>query len=221
LISPIEWTDDSWPVLASKWPSNWDRPIKVDWPLSDEFDGQRLGMQWQSLGQLDTLRYQLADGQLAVQARGIVPGDSFPLTVNPRDLAYEVEAELVLDRDVTAGLVLFYSPRAYLSIGLSSDGKVLKHVAKHPDGTRVDSRSRIAFSGKRIRLKLVNHRQDASYYFSEPGGGWRKIEYSDDISGFQHNFYGGFISVRPGIYAAGEGKAVFNYFRYRSIEAPW
>lgn len=49
-------------------------------------------------------------------------------------------------------------------------------------------------------------------------GKWIKLEQSEDISGFQHNIFGGFLSVRPGIFVMGKGKVSFNYFHYRGLE---
>lgn len=218
LISPVQWTGDGWPLIASTWPAGWDGPVGANWPLSDEFDGSRLGMQWQSLHNLDPRRYRLRDGNLAVLAEGGEPGDSCPLTVNPKDLAYEVETELTIEGDVTAGLVLFYSPQAYVSLGLSYEGELVRHLRKFPGQSRANRSDAIAYSLRRIRLRLRNDRQDASAYYQDAKGGWVKLERSDDISGLQHNVYGGFISVRPGIFVAGKGKATFTYFKYRGLD---
>jgi len=218
LISPVEWTADGWPVIASTWPAGWDAPVVVDWPLSDEFDGTRLGMQWQSLGKLQPQRYLFRDGALEVTAQGDEPGDSYPLTANPKDLAYEVETELAIEGDVTAGLVLFYSPRAYVSLGLSHEGNLVRHLRKFPGQSRANRSDVIAYPDKRIKVRLRNDRQGASAYYQDTKGQWVKLERSDDISGLQHNVYGGFISIRPGIFAAGKGKATFTYFKYRGLE---
>lgn len=218
LISPVQWTEDGWPLIASTWPEGWDAPLVVDWPLSDEFDASRLGRQWQSLRELDRRRYGLDGGKLLVRAEGDNPGDSCPLTVNPKDLAYEVETELVIEGDVTAGLVLFYSPDAYVSLGLSSEGKLIRHLHKFPEPSGANRTDAVSHPQKRIKLRLRNDRQDASAYYQNGEGHWVKLERSDDISGLQHNVYGGFISLRPGIFAAGEGQAAFAYFTYRGLE---
>lgn len=218
LISPIEWKSDGWPELSEHWPREWDKPIVVNLPLSDDFNGDTLGFQWQSLRRFDPNRYTFNNGRLDITAVGAEPGASFPITVNPNSPAYEVETELVIEGDVTAGLILFYSPDAYISLGLSHEGQLLKHVKKSQSGPFVRGRGRIAYSGKRVKLKMKNDRQDASFYYAEVDGKWVKLEQSDDISFFQHNIFGGFLSVRPGIFVTGEGKASFSYFKYRSLE---
>jgi len=218
LISPVEWKTDGWPVLSSNWPEGWDESVVIELPLSDEFSGYKLGLQWQSLGKLELQRYSFENGRLMVEAMGEEPGASFPLTLNPRHPGYEVETELVIEGDVTAGLILFYSPKAFVSFGLSHDGHLLKHVKRSETGPFVHPRDRIAFSGKHIKLRMKNDSQDASAYYLDPDGKWIKLEQSEDISGFQHNIFGGFLSVRPGIFAVGNGNASFNYFHYRGLE---
>ncbi len=217
LISPVRWTDDGWPVIASAWPTGWDGPVAVNWPLSDTFEGDELGLQWQSLGKLQRDRYRVGDGQLVLQGAGDTPGDSYPLTVNPRDLTYEVEVELVIEGDVTAGLILFYSPQAYVSLGLSHEGKLIRNIRKSPTQSGANRSEVVAWPRKRVRLRLRNDRQDASAYYRDATGKWIKLERSDDISGFQHNMYGGFISIRPGLFVAGQGKATFTSFQYRGF----
>jgi len=175
-------------------------------------------MQWQAFEKIDTQRYELFEEGLEITAVEGDPGLSNPFTVNPRDLAYEVETEMVLEGDVQAGLILFYNPDAYVSLGLTTDSTLLKHKRRSRiEGDRKRSGDEIPYAEKRIRLKIKNDRQDASYYYATPDGEWIKLERSDDISGFQHNIFGSFSSVRPGFYATGNGKARFEYFRYTAL----
>ncbi len=218
LISPVEWNMDGWPVLASRWPAGWDAPPTINLPIADEFDGDDLGMQWQAYERIDTSRYNLRGGVLEIIALEEDPGLSNPLTVNPRHLAYEVETEMTLEGDGYGGLILFYSPVAYIALGLTSEGSVLKRTQKsrEMEGKKL-SGDIIPYTDKSIRLKIKNDRQDASFYYAAPNGDWVKLERSDDISGFQHNIFGGFSSVRPGFFATGSGRARFEYFRYHPL----
>jgi xylan 1,4-beta-xylosidase len=38
-----------------------------------------------------------------------------------------------------------------------------------------------------------------------------------EVSGYHHNVCGGFLMLRPGLYAAGDGEARFRAFRYRAL----
>ncbi len=218
LISPVEWNDEGWPILASDWPGGWDGTPAINLPINDEFNGEELGMQWQAYERIDTQRYQLVGDGLEIMAIEGDPGISNPLTANPRDLAYEVETEMVVEGEVHAGLILFYNPHAYVSLGLTPDSTLLKHKRRsRVEGDRSRSGDEISYGEKRIRLKIKNDRQDASYYYASPDGDWIKLERSDDISGFQHNIFGHHSSIRPGFYVTGNGKARFEYFRYTAL----
>ncbi len=218
LISPIEWNEEGWPILASDWPSGWGAPLNVNLPLSDEFEGSEIGMQWQAYGKIEPERFRLVDSTLEITAVGVDPGMSNPFTVNPGHLAYEVETELVVEGETNAGLILFYNPIAYITLGLTPDSILLKHKRRSPEnGNHRLSGDEIPFEEKRIRLKMKNDRQDASFYYATSDGDWVKLERSDDVSGFQHNIFGSFSSLRPGLYVTGEGNARFEYFRYTAL----
>jgi xylan 1,4-beta-xylosidase len=47
-----------------------------------------------------------------------------------------------------------------------------------------------------------------------PGKPWQRAQDSAEISGMDHNVLGGFLDVRPALYACGGGKATFRNFRY-------
>jgi beta-xylosidase len=218
LISPVEWNNEGWPVLASNWPDGWDDPLTVNLHLSDEFDGDEIGMQWQAYGRFDTSRYRVLNEGIEIMAIDEDPGNSNPFTANPRDLAYEVETEMAIYGEVYAGLILFYNPDAYITLGLTSDSTLLKNESRFRSGQGGElSGVHIPYSGKRIRLKIRNDRQDASFYYGTPDEEWIKLERSDDVSGFQHNVYGSFSSIRPGFFVTGNGKARFEYFRYNAL----
>jgi xylan 1,4-beta-xylosidase len=146
------------------------------------------------------------------------PGNSNPLTANPRDLAYEVETEIQIQGEVYAGLILFYSPDAYITLGISSDSTIRK---QKPTFRGCQNRSlvttRMPVAETQVQLKIRNDRQDASFYYALGNEDWVKLERSDDVSGFQHNVFGRFSSIRPGFFVTGNGKARFEYFRYRAL----
>ena len=54
-----------------------------------------------------------------------------------------------------------------------------------------------------LYLKIIKHDDVLTYYFSEDGLQFTKTETSDEVSGFHHNVFKGFLSLSPGIYATG------------------
>jgi xylan 1,4-beta-xylosidase len=73
----------------------------------------------------------------------------------------------------------------------------------------------------RATLRIVNDRQEVDFYYRLPDQGWKKMQESAEIAGMDHNVLGGFLDVRPALFAAGEGHAIFRGFRYwPEVQAP-
>ena len=81
--------------------------------------------------------------------------------------------------------------------------------------------SRHAQGARRATLRVVNDRQEIDFYYRLPGAGWTRMEESAEIAGMNHNVLGGFLDVRPAVFAVGEGAATFRGFRYwQEVNAP-
>ena len=215
LIEPIQWTEDGWFRAADRWPSGWDRAVKVAMPMSDEFDGDRLGIQWQFFRHYDADRFKVADGRLTLQALGTHPGDSLPLCVMPLDRAYEVETEVEAQGQATAGLLLFFSPQVYIGLSISAEGIVrrVQEAFQRYGGTEEPRLDR-----SRVAIRIVNDKQDVRFYYRDDAGSWRIMQPSMEISGAHHNAIGGWHAVRPALFVSGKGQAQFSYFCYRPLE---
>ncbi len=50
--------------------------------------------------------------------------------------------------------------------------------------------------------------------YSRDGNEWTKIPSSLEVSGYHHNVVGGFMSLRLGLVAVGEGTVSFDDLRY-------
>jgi xylan 1,4-beta-xylosidase len=215
LIEPIQWTDDGWFKAADCWPAGWDKPALVDMPMNDEFDGGQLSLQWQFFRQYDPDRFKLADGLLTLRALGESPRDSQPLCVMPLDRAYEIETEVEVEGRAQAGLMLFFSPKAYLGLAISQEGIVrrVQDAFQRYGGTEEPRIGRT-----RVGLRIVNDKQDVRFYYKDDAGNWQIMQPSIEISGAQHNALGGWHAVRPALFATGTGQARFQYFHYRPLE---
>lgn len=55
------------------------------------------------------------------------------------------------------------------------------------------------------------------YQFQKPGRNWEMYEVSSEVSSYNHNAFGGFMSLRAGIFSAGTGTIRFSYFTYSRI----
>jgi beta-xylosidase len=127
------------------------------------------------------------------------------------DQAYEIECDIEIDGNTRAGLLLFYDDKLYCGLGFDD-----KHFVTHQYGIE---RGRPANPyGRRLIMRLKNDRHIVSFHLSGDGGKtWKHFERGMEVSGYHHNVRGGFLMLKPGLYAAGEGSARFRNFRYRAL----
>ncbi len=205
LIEPIKWTDDGWFRIAEKGSGF---AGKAEMPLSDEFDGPELGIQWQFHRNFDHSRFELKDGALVLEGFGDTPGESRPLAVMAMDRYYEFETELELAGDGPAGLMLFGGPDIYIGIALSPDGK-LRRVQK--GYRRYGGTDEPEIGRTKVTLRIVNENQDVRFYYKTTDGEWEILQPGMDVSAMMTT---GWKTLRPALFAAKSARARFNHFRY-------
>jgi xylan 1,4-beta-xylosidase len=64
---------------------------------------------------------------------------------------------------------------------------------------------------RRVWLRLKNDRNSISGSYSLDGKTWKRDAWGMEVSGFDNNTLGGFMSVLPGIFVCGEGEATFRH----------
>jgi len=184
--------------------------------LSDDFAGTTLKTHWQFLsGSGQMARVRVADGRLDLRATGAKgPGDSPPLGFIQGDPAFEVEFDLDIDEGVQAGVVMFYSARLYAGMGANA-----RSFQLHRYGQDIRAVPKPIGIARRMQLKLRCVRHVLTLFSrADAAQRWTKFPVQMDVSGYHHNTAGGFASLRPAIYAAGNGEARFSNLRYRAIE---
>ena len=220
LLEPIEWTADGW--FRAKG-GDLSRPMAkpkggiagpAGFALSDDFSRNRLGMQWSfhdpKPGEEGRAVYG-PDG-LWISASGSSPIDSVPLTCTVGDRAYEAEVSIDLDDGAEGGLLLFYNHKAFVGAGF--DGRDVKVFAQAEEQPWMRS----PVSGRKIRLKVTNEDQIATFHYSKDDGrSWTLIDLRMEVSGYNQNTFGGFLSLKIGLYAAGRGRIRVSDFRYRAV----
>jgi len=214
LLVPVEWTPDGWfrvpagvsleDALPMPVPGTVQQPFADP---SDDFRSPELGLQWAFWHEHDPARYKLGNGALVLQAKGAKPGESGPLTVPVGGHSYTVEVDVEISEGCEAGLLLFYKPTNLTGIEFNSKGlAVISPVYSF--------KSPVKASATRATLRIVNDRQEVDFYYRLDGQPWKRFESTTEISGMQHNTLGGFLDVRPALYACGQGQATFRNFRY-------
>lgn len=210
LIEPIEWTADGWyrtkPTAAPIRPG---KHIKHGLPLSDDFSGKELGLQWTFWKEYAPDVLTLGGNSLTVNGKGTIPADGRLLLITPTDKNYETQVEVTTGKGNAAGLLLYYNEKAY--VGLLSDGKTFTVYRNAEEKLTVPNKI-----GRRFLARLHNQGHRVRMQVSKDGRQWQTLTEGVDVSGLHHNNYGGFYALRPALVSLKKGSAVFRGFRYRN-----
>ena len=209
LLLPIEWTKDGWFKLPKG--CNDEMPIKmpvgeaVEWhDLSDSFSSDKLAVHWGFWGRPGV--YAATIDGLVLTAQGKILTEANILSATPFDISYEVEVQAVIEGDATAALALFYDVNN--SCGIFADSEhygVCTGPHKHGFGTN---------TFKTVWLKILNDKYTITKYISHDGMNFKKLPTGSEISGWHHNSFGSFYSVKFGLFACGDGTVIFKNFKY-------
>ena len=220
LLEPMEWTADEWPRALG---GDLSRPLAkprggtagpAGFPLSDDFSRNRFGTQWSFFEPSpdEMSRVRLQPGALSITGRGKSAADSSPLLCTVGDRGYEAEVTIEPEADSAGGLLLFYNHKAFVGVGF--DGKSIHTIAQSEDLDWM----RPPLMQRSVRLKVTNDKDIVTFRYSPDGGkSWKLVDLRMEVSGYNHNTFGGFLALRIGLYSTGNGKVGFSYFRYRAL----
>lgn len=218
LLDPVEWTDDGWfrakgGDLATPLPMPaGGEAVPHGMALSDDFSTDKFGIQWSFYDPKadEKARLTRADGVLHMRAKGTAPSDCSPLTFVQGDQGYVMECEIEIDPGTVAGLILFYDRQLYAGLGFDP-AKFVTHQYGIERGRPDHS------YGTRMHIRLTNAFQNVYFDTSADGVTWKRFDRGMEVSGYNQNVRGGFMMLRPAIYAAGQGEARFRNFKYRAL----
>jgi xylan 1,4-beta-xylosidase len=218
LMLPIEWTADGWYKIPDD--ASLTKPVKMattakasgeKFTLNDDFNGSSLRPHWKFFGEYDTNRFEMCGNGLSVQAKGNSVANCSPLLCMPTNHSYTAQVEIEIKGNAFGGLVLFYNQQA--SSGILADSKnILTNIRGWQFETEKDKINRHVY----LRLQKINH--VVNMYYSTDGENWTKTENSLEVSGMHHNVLGGFMALRIGLCAIGEGSVTFKDFKYQAAQ---
>jgi xylan 1,4-beta-xylosidase len=168
--------------------------------------GSRLAFFSPGEGYLERARYG-RDG-LVVKGSGTNAADSSPIAFIAGDHSYEIRVEVDLEGEAQAGLLVFYSPRWCCGLGYDA-----KRLYSYQAGVSSPGAQAKFVVDQRFHLKLVNNDNVVSCHHSPDGKAWT-LDFSAEVSGYNHNIAGGFLSLRPALYVSGNGSAKFRSLQY-------
>ena len=219
LLDPVRWTKDGWlEAIGGDLAKPLPMPLSSEavphgLALSDNFSNGRLGSQWAFYkpGPDESRRVRFDDSTLVLGAKGRAPADASPLTLIAGDQAYRVEVEIEIDERTQAGLLLFYSDRLYAGLGMNDGHFVMHRYGRERDFVKPGN------TGRRIFMRIENDRHIVTIHTSTDGEHWIKFPVQMETSGYHHNVAYDFLSLRPAIYAAGDGEARFRNLKYEAL----
>jgi xylan 1,4-beta-xylosidase len=221
LLEPIEWTRDGWfrakgGTLAAPLPKpRGGQAGPAGFALSDDFSRSRLGTQWSfhapAADEEQRLRHEGAS--LVIRGKGTSLGDCSPLACIVGDRSYEASVELEISGDAHGGLALFYDQRGHVGVGFSRSQMLTYGNGQEHQWMRQDMPTRV------VHLKLTNHAQVVTFRYSHDGREWTQHPWQMEVSGYHHNVFGGFLSLRLALFSAGPGEVRVRNLVYRGLAA--
>lgn len=236
-LQPMAWKDD-WPVMGVDADGDGTGEPVAEWRMpdaggsrppvvpqtTDEFDGARLGLQWQWYANPRDAWHSLADGRLRLHAQP-VPDSAVNLWRVPNLLAQMLPAPAFdattrlsfagLREGETAGLVMMGLDYAYLAVRRTASGTELVYAVAtdaHQGGR--ERETRVPVRGDAIHLRVtVAEGAVSRFWHSADGVRWEPIGAPFTAR------EGRWIGARVGVFAlapsgaAETGSADFDFFR--------
>ncbi len=213
LLLPVSWTADGWYKVpdgitgSSPIPKSDLEPDRASETISG-FPGKALDLEWQFWKGYDLSRVSVINGSLTLAAHADSVQTTSPLTRAAKHQSYAVEVDVELTPGCEAGLLLFYDSNHVCGLRLSSHPSASSHSKT------------IVVRGNRATLRIVNDNQVVDFFYRVEDGNlaskWTHVRDSLDVSCYQQNALGGFLDLRPALYACGTGSATFRSWNYIS-----
>jgi xylan 1,4-beta-xylosidase len=219
LLEPIEWTKDGW--FRAKG-GDLSKPLRkpaggvagpAGYALSDDFTGNKFGVQWtfHAPGADEMKRVAFEKGSITVAGKGTSPANCSPLTFIVGDLGYEVTATLNVLEKGEGGLLLYYSERMFVGLGFTPSQMRTFNYGEEMSWMRAEMPT------SRVMVRVKNDRNVVTFSYSHDGVRWTQHPWQMEVSGMHHNVLGGFLSLKPAIYSAGEGSVRIEDVKYRGL----
>lgn len=120
--------------------------------------------------------------------------------------SYSVTVDVRVTPGTSAGLVLFYNPSEFISVGIGH-GRLWYGIAGHIHDAGT-------FAGPRAVVKIMNSHNSVQCFVGRPDHRLHKLIPAVYVGGYTHQAFGGYLSLRPGLYCLGKGAAIFRNFNY-------
>ena len=146
-----------------------------------------------------------------IAGKGQTPADCSPLTMIVGDRRSEAEITLAVGQGALAGLTLFYSERMFCGIGFGGGQMRTYNYGQE----QVWMRQPVAAA--KVWVRVRNEDNVVTFFYSTDGQAWVRHPWRMEVSGYHHNVFGGFLSLKLGVFCAGMGEVALSDFVYRGL----
>jgi xylan 1,4-beta-xylosidase len=96
---------------------------------------------------------------------------------------------------------LFYNYKAFVGVGFTPEKlKIYEYSEELPWAA-------VPHQARSLRLRVTNDENVVTWHYShDEGRTWQRHGTRMEVSGVHHNVFGGFLSLRLGLYVAGDGE---------------
>lgn len=219
LLEPMTWSEEGWPLAqGGDLSSPLLMPLRLPDPQhgiarSDDFTQSAFGVRWSFFGGSpdEYRRVMLREGRLELRGKGSSPADASPLTQCVGERAYEITVDMEIIGHAQGGLLLFYDARLFL--GMGHDGE---HMITWRGG-QASFWQEPAPAARHLSLRIVNDSNIVTFYYRTKEEEWVRHAIRSEVSGYNANTMDDLSSLRPALYAAGEGSIRFSNFRFCTL----
>lgn len=208
LAQPVRWHTNGWFTVEGQ-PETMRFPAAAS--AADDIQqincdfSRGLPPQWRAFRRLNPNRFQFGNA-LIIQGEGESLKDSHPLLLTIGDDHFTLEAEVRRTASACPALCLFYNEEHGCAVELGNhEIRILRH------NRLLD---RFPYPHDEVGLKLEMDDLWVRFYYRAHGRDWLQIANTIDVSGWHHNSYDGFLSLKPGLTVSGSGTGEFRNVRY-------
>lgn len=212
LMEPVEMTSDLW--LKARTGKDADKPLALPFKetrqnsaIAQKLPLFRIGKEWKGTQNFQPGSFSVMGERLTVLGAGSSPLSSSLLLFTAPDRDYEISARFENNGNVESGLICYYNEKYFAGFGCN---QTLKNCWRRGEKRGKGSHG----MGNVVWIKLRFTDDVLTGYLSRDGKNWEMQRWGQEMSGYQHNILGGFMSLLPGIYCYGNGMTVVSHFKY-------
>lgn len=230
-IDTITWTADNWPIINNlNGPSVLQK--KPDLPehiweetTHDDFEGNKLGLDWISPRPLKENSYYLKDSSLYLKGDVLDMNDigcRSAIVRRQKDFCFTADCKLYvpeIEKDQNIGMTCYYDENTYLKFGIfGEDGGYAINVEEWIDNKYYKQNKIIISDLKEIELKIETKYLERTFYYRLQNKDWAKAAYLPNVyylcdEGIKKGKR--FTGAMVGLYShAGNGKELWAKFEY-------